>query len=297
MIARAAFVVGVDTGPVASRRGARRAAGGDLRRHRTRTARAARGGQDRDRRRARRTCRRSRKSAPPWSALRPRRQAPARACAARSPAPARPKCRACSGDGRTRQVGLWHGWQSSLLDGLLHGGGDRIERRPMPRAGRPENADRRRAERGRDVHAGPKSFEIATFGCRERQDRVAQVGAGEIARERARHRAMICVASGFSAGPPMTQTSHALRDQRRASSANDAPGQRFDGPTAPGASATTRRARQPEPLAPAGDLGGRHAQLGQRPFGSRLRRVWRAAPARRIGRPCAGACARPSADR
>ena len=80
-------------------------------------------------------------------------------------------------------------------------------------------------------------------GRRKRQDRAAQVGAGEIARERAGIRDDLR-ASGFSPGPPRTQTAmpcavSAPRDAPRRRCA----GQRFDGPTAPGASATAGAAR------------------------------------------------------
>ena len=66
------------------------------------------------------------------------------------------------------------------VGGGFDGGGQRIERSPVPGAGRPEYADRRRAGRRRDVnqtgivrhrHGGPG----------QRQNGVAQIGAGQIA--------------------------------------------------------------------------------------------------------------------
>src|SRR5258707_2153124 len=63
--------------------------------------------------------------------------------------------------------------------GLDHGG-KRIERGPMPGAGRPEYPDRRRAE-GRSNVQQPGIVRYRNGRSRKRQDRIAQIGAGEIA--------------------------------------------------------------------------------------------------------------------
>ena len=94
---------------------------------------------------------------------------------------------------------------------------DRIERRPVPRAGRPEDADRRRADRRRDMQ---QAGIVRDRGLRggERQDGVAQVGAGQVADmlagrpPRSRRRAR------FSPGPPITQTALPAAASCRASS-------------------------------------------------------------------------------
>ena len=63
----------------------------------------------------------------------------------------------------------------------LDDGGERVERRPVPGAGRPEDADGRRADRGGDMHqAGIVRHRGA--GELQRQDGVAQVRRGEVAR-------------------------------------------------------------------------------------------------------------------
>jgi hypothetical protein len=68
-------------------------------------------------------------------------------------------------------------WHVGL--GLDHGG-ERVERRPMPGAGGPEYADRRCAEgRSHVQQAGIVRYRHGR-GC-ERQDGVAQIGAGEVA--------------------------------------------------------------------------------------------------------------------
>ena len=56
----------------------------------------------------------------------------------------------------------------------------RVERRPVPGARRPEDADRRRVRGGGDVQE-PGIVGNREVGSRERQDGVAQVGAGEVA--------------------------------------------------------------------------------------------------------------------
>ena len=58
--------------------------------------------------------------------------------------------------------------------------GERIERRPVPRAGRAENADRRRADGRRDMQEAGIVRDRGRGGG-ERQDGVAQVGAGQVA--------------------------------------------------------------------------------------------------------------------
>ena len=187
MIARAAFVVGVDTGllHLAAALGVPLVAifvGTEPGQHGPLGV-----GQDRDRRRARRTCRRSRKCAPPWSGSR---LSAAGACAS-------VRCAissTCSAE-MFAHAAMVHDAAGrlvarlavELLDGLLHGGGDRIERRPMPRAGRAENADGRGAERGRDVQQA-RVVRDRDVRRGKRQDRVAQIRAGEIARDRARDR-------------------------------------------------------------------------------------------------------------
>src|SRR3977135_821519 len=62
----------------------------------------------------------------------------------------------------------------------LDHGGDRIKRRPMPWAGRTENPDYRRAERGRNVEEAG-IVRNRGVGGGERQDGRAQIGPAEIA--------------------------------------------------------------------------------------------------------------------
>src|SRR5262249_24626803 len=59
-------------------------------------------------------------------------------------------------------------------------GGDRVERSPVPCAGRAENSDGRRAERSR--HVQQPGIVRYRDGCRrEHENRVAQVGTREVA--------------------------------------------------------------------------------------------------------------------
>src|SRR3974390_2176247 len=65
----------------------------------------------------------------------------------------------------------------------LQDGRNAIKRLPVPRAGRAENGHGWRAERGGDVHQSGIVTD-RNVGGREREDCVAQVGAGQIARIR-----------------------------------------------------------------------------------------------------------------
>ena len=64
-------------------------------------------------------------------------------------------------------------WPARYIGRGLDHGGERIERRPMPRAGRPEYSDRRRADgRGHVQQAGVVRYRHGRR--RERQDGIAQ---------------------------------------------------------------------------------------------------------------------------
>ena len=146
----------------------------------------------------------------------------------------------------------------------LHGRGDRIERRPMPRAGGAEYADRRGAERGRDVQQ-PRVVRHCDVGRRQRQDRAAQVSAGQIAGERAgirddlrRERLLVRSAEDPDGDALCGQAPRHIR----------VGGPAFRRPDRAGRQRDRRSARgKAEPLAPSGDLGRRDPQLGQRPVG------------------------------
>ena len=147
--------------------------------------------------------------------------------------------------------------------GLDHRG-DRIERRPVPGAGRAENADRRRPDGGGDVEqAGIVGDHDVRGGGGE--DRVAQVGAGEIAAPRRRRgddlrgevlferpadhpdriaaRGEVAHQLGISA-PSLRRTDGARRDHRH-----------------------RPRVAEPHALAPPPHLFRRHHELRQRPVG------------------------------
>ena len=214
MIARAAFVVGVDTGLLHLAAALGVPLVGDLRRHRAGTARPARRGQDRDRRRARRDALGRGCAAPPSSGLRLKR---AGACAERAlrrlPAPARPRCRACSGDGPCGRSACGTAGSRvassvctvaaiGLSGAQCHG----LVGPKMPIVGVPSAAA---------TCSSPESFETAT----------SEAASARIALRRSvpvRSRAsgpasaMISAASGFSSGPPSTQTAMPCCGQRAA---------------------------------------------------------------------------------
>src|SRR6266567_3998827 len=77
------------------------------------------------------------------------------------------------------------GFVAGLAVELGHGlldGGDRVERRPVPRAGWSEDADCGRAEGGRDVKK-PGVVRYRHIGRRERQDTASQICPGQVAGE------------------------------------------------------------------------------------------------------------------
>ena len=117
----------------------------------------------------------------------------------------------------SRQVGLWQGRQGTSVSGLDHRG-ERIERRPVPRAGRAEDADGRRADGGGDMneagivrHAGAGAASAPGWRC-EGRARSGRARPGPAA-------ATISAASGASAGLPSTQTAKPSAVSFRASSA------------------------------------------------------------------------------
>ena len=128
-------------------------------------------------------------------------------------------------------------------------------------------------------------------GRRQRQDGVAQVGAGEIARRRAGGGRRSRRRARFSPGPPSTQTAKP--------SADEAPGRaRRNSPPASACAGRPRRARTRRPARPsrraraaarqAATSGGGHLELAAaaiRPAAPRPS----AAPGRRSGRSCAAA--------
>ena len=231
----------------------------------------------------------------PWGESRASRRASARARAASPQTRDRSRCCACSDGGCTRQIGMWHGWQSSfsavcvttaamgLSGAQCHG----LVGPKMPIVGVPSAAA---------TCSRPESFDTATFAAASARialrrsvpvrSRVSRCGIADDARERR--------LGGAAEHPDVRALMNqaAARDPRR-----PPPGQRFDGPTAPGASATVGRplsgrpcrSRQPA-ASPAGTLssGSGHSAGGAAPGEAR---------ARRTGRSCAAACARRSADR
>ena len=62
----------------------------------------------------------------------------------------------------------------------VHHAGERIERRPVPRTGGSENADRQLAQRRGDVHEAGIVGDDGLCG-RQRENGIAQIGPGEFA--------------------------------------------------------------------------------------------------------------------
>ena len=97
----------------------------------------------------------------------------------------------------------------------------------------PKIADRRRADRGRDMQQ-PGIVRDGDARRGQRQDGVAQVVAGEVARAPTGSRPTISAASGSRSGRRAPRPRSPRRSSARQLGVDSSPASAFDGPTAPG---------------------------------------------------------------
>ena len=180
--------------------------------------------------------------------------------------PVRARCRACSGDGRGGRPACGRaGRASSLAVSIIAASGlsgaqcQGLVGPKMPIVGVPSAAA---------TCSRPESFDTATRGGGERQDGVAQIGAGEVARARVRRSDL--------GGERLLVRAAEHPDRDALGREACAPARHRRGRPALGRADRAGRKRhhraavagEPALLAPSGDLGGRHLEFRQRPVGA-----------------------------
>ena len=182
----------------------------------------------------------------------------------------RPGSRACSGDDRGGRPA--RGRAGNRARSRPAQRRQRVERRPMPRAGRAENADGRRSQRGSNVQQARVVRYREIGGC-QRQDGIAQIGAREVADRRRCSRANLLRQRRFVRAADDHRRLHHRRANRAATLGETCarPSLRRSNCARVQARSAGARVVEIHARAPGGHLRGRTIELGQRPFCRQLR--------------------------